>query len=211
MEEKEKYNEKLLNEKIIRERNNSNIVEDYKKGIEKYQKQIFDIVSKPQIVQKNTTNNTLQVQIEKLGILTESSISSCLHQLTMDHINNGPKGYAKLALDFPFENRIICTDSSRQMIKYKDENERLQTDPGGMQISKTFFKVVVPKSVELLMSEGTKIDQDERLDVQQRQDRRVELLLMINHIRNIARGDVEGEAYREEWSKYVAKGSVASK
>lgn len=186
LDEIKKYNEKLL-----KKRNNLCIVEDYKKQIE----------SELQIVDNNNT------QIEKLEILTKSSISSCLDQLMMDHINNGPKGYAKFALDFAFDNRIICTDLSKEMIKYKDENEILQTDEGGVKISKIFFKVVVPKSVELLMSEERKY-QDEKLDEQQKQDIRVELWLFINYLRNIAKGDVEGEAYREEWSKHVAKGSV---
>lgn len=70
--------------------------------------------------------------------------------MTLDHIKAGPVGYAKYALEFPFKDKIICTDYARRKLKYKNEQGEIVSDPEGNKICKMFFSLTHDRNKELV-------------------------------------------------------------
>jgi len=179
----------------------------YKDQAEKTNDRIATIAQQP----KNVNKNIVNTYIEKLEILSTESIQSHLPNLTIEHVNNGPKGYATFALAGPFKDRVVCTDASRKTLKYRDENKLVQTDQGGIALGQKFFKTVQPRSIEILMKEQEEVYNNTEIDAEDRLSKMMEIAKEIISIRSIARGDKEGEEYRDDFAKYIASGSVLAK
>jgi hypothetical protein len=79
-------------------------------------------------------------------------IKESVPMLTLDHHVKGPEGYAEYALEFPFKNRIVCVDVSRNKIKYKNEEGDIIEDIG--------FRKMMEKLCEALKDRSFKLCQD---------------------------------------------------
>jgi hypothetical protein len=62
--------------------------------------------------------------------LLESDIKENVQYLTLDHHVKGAEGYAEYALEFPFKDKIVCVDTARNKIKYKNEEGDVIEDVG---------------------------------------------------------------------------------
>jgi DNA-directed RNA polymerase subunit RPC12/RpoP len=117
-------------------------------------------ISKPTNSIKNTIKNCT---IQNLPPLVESEMKEQLNNLTIDHIREGPKGYAKYALEYSLKNRVACTDSSRKKFKWKNSDGEIVDDNNGMQLTTKFFRVIKEKNFslcrELLHELGDKYDE----------------------------------------------------
>jgi len=175
-----------------------NVSEIPQEKIDEYNKDVDDIIID-------------DTYIEKLEILSTDSMKTHLPNLTLEHVNNGPKGYATFALEGPFKDKVVCTDISRKILKYRDENKLIQTDQGGIALGKKFFQTVQPRSIEILMKEQEEISNNTEIDAEDRLAKMMEIAKEIISIKSISRGDKEGEEYREDFTKYVSSGTVMAK
>lgn len=83
---------------------------------------------------KRPTNSTKNIQInnyiKNMPPLLESDIKENVQYLTLDHHVKGAEGYAEYALEFPFKDKIVCVDTARNKIKYKNEEGDVIEDVG---------------------------------------------------------------------------------
>ena len=83
---------------------------------------------------KRPTNSTKNIQInnyiKNMHPLLESDIKENVQYLTLDHHVKGAEGYAEYALEFPFKDKIVCVDTARNKIKYKNEEGDVIEDVG---------------------------------------------------------------------------------
>jgi hypothetical protein len=83
---------------------------------------------------KRPTTSTKNIQInnyiKNMPPLLESDIKENVQYLTLDHHVKGAEGYAEYALEFPFKDKIVCVDTSRNKIKYKNEEGDVIEDAG---------------------------------------------------------------------------------
>uniref|UniRef100_A0A6C0JTP6 C2H2-type domain-containing protein n=1 Tax=viral metagenome TaxID=1070528 RepID=A0A6C0JTP6_9ZZZZ len=83
---------------------------------------------------KRPTNSTKNIQInnyiKNMSPLLESDIKENVQYLTLDHHVKGAEGYAEYALEFPFKDKIVCVDTARNKIKYKNEEGDVIEDVG---------------------------------------------------------------------------------
>ena len=83
---------------------------------------------------KRPTTSTKNVQInnyiKNMPPLLESDINNNVQNLTLEHHAKGAEGYAEYALEFPFKDKIVCVDTSRNKIKYKNEDGDVIEDVG---------------------------------------------------------------------------------
>ena len=68
---------------------------------------------------------------------------------------------------------------------------------------KKFFKIVQPRSLEILFEEQKKLT-DTEMDPEKRMEMLCELANEMVNIKGIARGDKESEEYRSRWAGYLA-------
>jgi hypothetical protein len=83
---------------------------------------------------KRPTTNTKNIQInnyiKNMPPLLELDIKENVQYLTLDHHVKGAEGYAEYALEFPFKDKIVCVDTARNKIKYKNEEGDVIEDVG---------------------------------------------------------------------------------
>lgn len=125
-------------------------IKELKKMIRELQDKLENIAIK---AASRTTTNTTQINnyIQKLELTTDEYIDDKVHKLTIEHIKKGPKGYAEYALDYPFNNRLVCVDYSRRKVKYKDKEGNVITDPEMTKLSKKLFESINSRNKELIM------------------------------------------------------------
>jgi hypothetical protein len=149
IEEQKTEQIKELKIQIIQERNNQQIV-------------TLASISKPSTTTNSIKNTIKNCTIQNLPPLVESEMKEQLNNLTIDHIREGPKGYAKYALEYSLKNRVACTDASRKKFKWKDSDGEIIDDNNGMQLTTKFFRVIKEKNFrlcrELLHELGDKYD-----------------------------------------------------
>ena len=100
---------------------------------------------------KPINNKTIQINnyIEKMEPITDKNISDCVPMLTIDHHVKGVEGYAEYAIEYPFKDKIMCVDTSRNKIKYKDANGKVINDVGFKKMMIKFCESVKDKSLTL--------------------------------------------------------------
>ena len=62
--------------------------------------------------------------------LLETDITDNIQYLTLDHHVKGAEGYAEYAMEFPFKDKIVCIDTARNKIKYKNDEGDVIEDVG---------------------------------------------------------------------------------
>ena len=123
LEISEKDNERLLSDNMNLERK-----------LELHEEKLYTLASRPTISNINTTNNT---RVDNLLIsvdFKESTIKDNVDtNFTLEHLNDGLRGVAKFTKDYIVKpedgkQKYICSDPSRGIFKYKDENGVVQKD-----------------------------------------------------------------------------------
>ena len=77
--------------------------------------------------------------------------------LTIDHILNGLAGFVKYTLEYPFKNRIVCSDFTSKTLNYTDYDNKLVIDVGGFAISEMLFKSIEKQYITLFTEYKLKI------------------------------------------------------
>lgn len=133
------YSEKLFQEKA-----------ELKEQIADLQNKLYELASRPQVVNSNS-NNTTNNKVMNLQMITPEHLNSQAQYLTMDHIKRGALGYGEYFLEYPLKDRVVCTDFSRRKLKYKNENGEIVTDPELTNLSESLFKSIKERNKELAM------------------------------------------------------------
>ena len=134
-------NNKLTTENNMLKSELKNIREDYKELS-------ITAVKKPTTSTKNIQINNY---IKNMPPLLDSDIKDNVQYLTLDHHSKGAEGYAEYALEFPFKNKIVCVDVTRNKIKYKNEDGDIIEDIG--------FKKMMTKLCEALKDRSFNLSQ----------------------------------------------------
>jgi hypothetical protein len=96
-------------------------------------------------VKKSTTTNNI-VNIENL---TDEWLKTSSKNLTLEHIQRGPQGYAEFACQHSLKDRVKCVDFARRILQYK-EDDGLVRDKKGKKLSKKFFESIETQNNELI-------------------------------------------------------------
>ena len=94
---------------------------------ERYDNLSLTVVKRPVT---NTKNIQINNYIKNMSPLLEDDIKNNVPMLTLEHHVMGAEGYAQYALEFPFKDKIVCVDVSRNKIKYKNEDGDIIEDVG---------------------------------------------------------------------------------
>ena len=152
-------NQKLLeiNEKISKE-----ILEIRKEYEEKLRQKDLEIkelamasINRPTTINRNKI--TINQKISNLDPLHFEKMGEYSEYLTIDHIKAGLDGYVDYALEYPFKNRVVCSDFARKKIKYKDIDGNVINDPEMTKLAKQFFESISQKNQELTQQYANEI------------------------------------------------------
>ena len=161
IDEIEELKKSLLTQKI---ENLERILDDKNDQIKIYQEQneklLMKAVSTPKI--KNTYNT---VNIEHFTPMTQQHLDDNVKNLTLEHINKGPRGYAEYMINYPCKDSLVVTDISRMIFKYKDENGDLCVDIEARNLINKISKSIDPHNRELITKAISDINSNKRIDV----------------------------------------------
>jgi hypothetical protein len=110
------------------------------------QRQITELATNRPVASQ--TNNNRNMVMNNLQPITDEDIQEALEHLTLNFIQEGAKGYADFAGNYPFKDKIMCTDKSRKKLKYKNEDGELTDD--GRSLAQRFFQAISERNTEIL-------------------------------------------------------------
>ena len=137
---------------------------------EQNEKLLMQAVSTPKI--KNTYNT---VNIEHFTPMTQQHLDDNVKNLTLEHINKGPRGYAEYMLNYPCKDSLVVTDIARMIFKYKDENGDLCVDIEARNLIDKISKSLDPHNRELITKAISDINSNKRINVLEQLKRIAEL------------------------------------
>jgi hypothetical protein len=121
----------------------------YEQQIKELQDKLENVAIKA--VQRPTTKNTqINNYIQNMKHVTQEHLIDSVPNLTIDHIKKGPEGYAEYALEYPFKDRMVCSDYARRKVKFKDNEGNVITDPEMSVLTVKFFESIKEKNKELI-------------------------------------------------------------
>ena len=169
----------LLEQKL---ENLQKIVDDKNDQLKVYQDQneklLMKAVSAPKV--KNTYNT---VNIENFTAMTDEHIQNSAKYLTIEHINDGPHGYAVFIVTITCKNSIVVTDGSRMIFKYKDKNNKLFVDVEARNLLTKISKAIDPINRELLLKATKALNENKNMDLMYKISRKALLLEYCNGIK----------------------------
>ena len=121
-------------------------MEKYENMVKEFQKQITELSLRPTKITNNNSNNNNV--LNNLQPITEEGIQEHLDSLTIDFIQEGGKGYADFAGNYPFKDKVLCTDRSRKKLRYRGPDGEL-TDNGRALVQR-FFQAISERNTEIL-------------------------------------------------------------
>jgi len=106
-------------------------------------------------IEENNQKQTIHIhhnniKIDNLQIVNTNDFDTFSEFLTIDHIKKGAYGYAEYAINYPLNNKIVCTDFSRRKLKYKTNNGEVKNDINLISLSKDLFKSIHIRNKELI-------------------------------------------------------------
>jgi hypothetical protein len=79
--------------------------------------------------------------------------------LTLEHHAKGAEGYAEFALEFPFKDKIVCVDVSRNKIKYKNDEGDIIEDVGFHKMMTKLCNSLQDRSFNLSLAHEEKLSE----------------------------------------------------
>ena len=131
--------------------------EDKKQIQASYEKLSLTAVKRPTVSNKTMYVNNL---IKNMQPLTIQDIESSVPMLTLEHHAQGAEGYAQFALEFPFKDKIVCVDVSRNKIKYKNDEGDIIEDVGFRKMMIKLCKSLRDRSFSLSIQHIDKLSAD---------------------------------------------------
>ena len=77
-------------------------------------------------------------------------VFSTSENLTIEHLIDGPIGFASFFISYPLKNRILCTNSSVKKFIYKYNNKKITIDIGLENLLPKLFESIKQKSTEII-------------------------------------------------------------
>lgn len=127
--------------------------------IEQLRQDIINLMAL-QAATATTGNNNRNVVVNNLQPITDEHIQEHLGHLTLNFIEEGAKGFADFANNYPFKDRVLCTDKSRKKLRYKDEYGEIVNDGGGIKLAQRFFQAIAPRNEQLINDEYNAIQKE---------------------------------------------------
>jgi regulator of replication initiation timing len=111
----------------------------------------YDNLATTAVKRPTTSTKNIQINnyIKNMPPLLESDINDNIQYLTLDHHVKGVEGYAEYALEFPFKDKIVCVDTARNKIKYKNEEGDVIDDVGFRKMMEKLCKALKDRSFNL--------------------------------------------------------------
>ena len=131
--------------------------EQLEKTQQRYDKLSLTAVKRPTVSNKTIYVNNL---IKNMQPLTLQDIESTVPMLTLEHHAKGAEGYAQFALEFPFKDKIVCVDVSRNKIKYKNDEGDIIEDVGFRKMMIKLCKSLRDRSFSLSIQHIDKLSAD---------------------------------------------------
>ena len=138
-----------------------NTIRELREQLEKTQ-QRYDKLSLTAVKRPTVSNKTMYVNnlIKNMQPLTLKDIESSVPMLTLEHHAQGAEGYAQFALEFPFKDKIVCVDVSRNKIKYKNDEGDIIEDVGFRKMMIKLCKSLRDRSFSLSIQHIDKLSAD---------------------------------------------------
>ena len=121
------------------------VIDKYSEMVKDLQLQITELATKSN--QTNNNNNRNMV-MQNLQPITDDDLQEHLEVLSLDFIQQGAKGYADFAGNYPLKDKVLCTDRSRKRIRYKNASGELTDD--GRSLAKRFFQAISERNTAIL-------------------------------------------------------------
>ena len=122
------------------------VIEEYSNMVKEFQKQVTELSTRPtNVTNNNNSNNNV---LNNLQPITDEDLQAHLVNLTIDFIQEGAKGYADFAGNYPFKDKILCTDRSRKKLRYRGPDGELTDD--GRALAQRFFQAISERNTEVL-------------------------------------------------------------
>ena len=147
-------NNKLKEENLLLKQENHILSTQLEKLQESYEKLSLTAVKKPTISNKTMNINNF---IKNMQPLRVQDIESSVPLLTLEHHAKGAEGYAEFALEFPFKDKIVCVDVSRNKIKYKNDDGDIIEDVGFRKMMVKLCKSLKDRSFNLSLEHEDKL------------------------------------------------------
>ena len=142
--EKDKIIERLRIQLLEKE----TIINQKDNMIEKLQNDLKEVAIKASTKPSTINNRNTYIQ-NNLTPLTDEDFTKNLDKLTARMIMNGYEKIGEYALNYPLKDKLICVDSARKTVKYKDELGSLKTDAEMTKICDRFFKSIKQRTKDL--------------------------------------------------------------
>ena len=142
---------------------------------------LHTLILKPSYINQSTTNK-LDLMVNFNNDFIEKAVED---NFTLTHVEEGIKGFAKFTNDYIInkengQSKYICSDTSRTIFKYKDENGVIQKDIKAIKLKNSMKDPIIKKSKMLfdnescrLLTEMTKENEKEQVTIKHN---------MINHL-----------------------------
>ncbi len=135
-----------------------NTIKELREQLEKiqarYEKLSLTAVKRPTISNKTMNINNF---IKNMQPIRVQDIESSVPLLTLEHHAKGAEGYAEFALEFPFKDKIVCVDVSRNKIKYKNDDGDIIEDVGFRKMMIKLCKSLKDRSFNLSLEHEDKL------------------------------------------------------
>jgi hypothetical protein len=169
-----------------------------KEKVEKQENQLFTLASKP-------TNTSIKIQ-NLNNVLTsldfkENTIKDKVdNNFTLEYLSEGIKGVAKFTKEHIInpssdgKQKYICSDPSRSMFKYKDENGVIQKDVRATKLKNAIQEPIINKTNTLISHETTRVRQEgeDKFDITNTK--------LIDNLMQVKNLDDNGNDYAREMS-----------
>ena len=109
----------------------------------------------------NTTNNNQKLELA-VNLKSDFIQQNVDDNFMLHHLVDGIKGFAKFTSDFIVhkengQSKYICSDTSRTIFKYKDENGHIQKDVKAMKLKNVMKNPIITKSKLLYNDESSRL------------------------------------------------------
>ena len=163
MESKENQN---LKERIIQLEAENRLLREQSK---ESQSTINEIAKQPRIA--TTNNNHNKIMINTPVDLSQPTVQQAiLNGFSDEYLVQGQKGIARFALEYILKDddgklKYICTDASRQIFQFKDEDGTIQKDVRASKLTKALLEGELKQTSHKMACEKMKDGTAEEFDV----------------------------------------------
>jgi len=181
----------------------SEIIAKLEAKIERLENKIENIAIKG--ATKSTSTNNNNITIKTLEPLTKEKLES-IQGINIARALEGGTGYGKIFIENGLGNSVVCTDISRKAVIYKNEEGKLEPDPGLRTVSSKFFDTIKGKNSEVIDTYAEGYDFDQPQEIINKISKAADIKTDIEK----AMEETDSEVY-EKFSKYVCQKTYTPK